>query len=63
MLEYKCPDCGEIFDESEIDTDCLLVDDYGGVAGDELCPYCGCYIDSDDIYDEEHEDYEDDDDD
>ncbi len=63
-MAYKCPECGEIFDEPDYETICM--EEYCGVAslfGDRHyatfanCPNCGTSIDDQyDIYDEDEED-------
>ena len=60
---YKCPECGEIFEEPVYETVCM--EEYCGVStmfGDRhyatfaSCPKCGDAIDIEyDIYDEEEE--------
>lgn len=71
-MSYKCPSCGEIFDEPVYEEVCLEV--YNGVASlfpnnsrhyatFVTCPFCNCSIDKeDDAYDEDAdygEEYED----
>lgn len=68
-MSYKCPDCGEIFDEPIYEEVCL--EDYNGVSSMFprssrhyttfiSCPYCHGAIDIEyDAYDEEEEEYED----
>ena len=68
-MSYRCPDCGEIFDEPDYEEVCL--EDYYGVASMFprssrhyktfiSCPYCNGAIDlEDDAYDEDEEENED----
>lgn len=63
---YKCPECGEIFEEPVYETVCM--EEYCGVStmfGDRHyatfanCPKCGGSIDIEyDIYDEDEDDDE-----
>lgn len=63
-MAYKCPECGEIFDEPVYETVCM--EEWCGVSsmfGDRHyatfanCPECGLPIDTEyDIYDEDEED-------
>lgn len=67
-MSYRCPDCGEIFDEPVYEEVCM--EDYCGVsslfprssrhyATFANCPFCGEPIDKeDDAYDEDAEDDE-----
>ena len=65
-MSYKCPECGEIFEEPEYETVCME-ELYGvsGWFGDRhyktfaSCPECGETIDDQyDVWDEEEEDDE-----
>jgi len=65
MGKYKCPECGEIFDENEVH---LVPDVYEEDFMDDMmiegCPYCSCPLESSDlIEDEEDEEVEEDEDD
>ena len=61
---YKCPECGEIFEEPDYETVCMEeLYGVGSLFGDRHyktfanCPECGETIDDQyDIYDEEEED-------
>ena len=67
-MSYKCPDCGEIFDEPIYEEVCL--EDYNGVSSMfprssrhyttfASCPFCNGAIDIEyDTYDEDEEEYE-----
>lgn len=65
-MEYICNECGENFDEPEIES--TTYEDYYGVGSDfigknylevEICPYCGSE-DIDEVDDEEEEDEDED---
>ena len=66
MRKYKCPDCGEIFDENEVH---LVPDVYEeDFMDDHLvdgCPYCSSPLDIGDFIenDDDDDDFEYDDDD
>ena len=61
---YKCPECGEIFEEPDYETVCMEeLYGVGGLFGDRhyktfaSCPECGETIDDQyDVWDEEEED-------
>lgn len=64
MTEYICNECGERFDEPEIES--TTYEDYYGVGSEfigkthlevEICPYCGSE-DIDEVDDEEEEDHD-----
>ena len=57
MGKYKCPECGEIFDENEAH---LVPDVYEEDFMDDMliegCPYCSCPLEFEDLIEDDDDD-------